>query len=89
MWFSWSVLPLFDRSGESADMGMVQVRTDFVPLAKLSAEQLIGVRNWRRGEPGWLRLVLSRSSPGRWWYDRQTEPAHEAGSALGIVGQWN
>ncbi len=39
----------FDQEQEPADLTIAQVLTDFVPLSKLMAEQISGLRNWARG----------------------------------------
>jgi hypothetical protein len=39
----------FDEKREPTDLGIAQVLTAFVPLSKLMAEQIGGLRNWAKG----------------------------------------
>jgi SpoVK/Ycf46/Vps4 family AAA+-type ATPase len=46
----------FDREKESTDLDIARVLTEFVPLSKLMAEQIGGLRNWSKGR---ARLATS------------------------------
>jgi ATP-dependent 26S proteasome regulatory subunit len=48
----------FDEEQEPTDLGIAQVLTEFVPLSKLMAEQITGLRNWAKG-----RARLATSPP--------------------------
>jgi AAA+ superfamily predicted ATPase len=39
----------FDEGKEPTDLTIAQVLNDLVPLSKLMAEQIIGIRNWSKG----------------------------------------
>jgi len=39
----------FDAEREPTDLDVAQVLTEFVPLSKLMAEQITGLRNWAKG----------------------------------------
>jgi SpoVK/Ycf46/Vps4 family AAA+-type ATPase len=39
----------FDEQKEPTDLTVAQVLTEFVPLSKLMAEQISGMRNWAKG----------------------------------------
>src|SRR5258708_3817907 len=39
----------FDDDKEPTDLTIAQVLTEFVPLSKLMAEQIAGLRNWAKG----------------------------------------
>jgi SpoVK/Ycf46/Vps4 family AAA+-type ATPase len=39
----------FDEEKEPTDLTVAQVLTEFVPLSKLMAEQITGLRNWAKG----------------------------------------
>jgi SpoVK/Ycf46/Vps4 family AAA+-type ATPase len=39
----------FEEEQEPTDLGIAQVLTEFVPLSKLMAEQITGLRNWAKG----------------------------------------
>ena len=39
----------FDQEQEPTDLTIAQVLTDFVPLSKLMAEQISGLKNWAKG----------------------------------------
>ena len=39
----------FDEEAEPTDLTIAQVLTEFVPLSKLMAEQISGLRNWAKG----------------------------------------
>jgi hypothetical protein len=39
----------FDAGKEPTDLSIAQVLVDFVPLSKLMAEQIAGLRNWAKG----------------------------------------
>lgn len=39
----------FDQGKEPTDLSIAQVLTEFVPLSKLMAEQISGLRNWAKG----------------------------------------
>ena len=49
----------FDEENEPTDLDIARVLTEFVPLSKLMAEQIGGVRNWAKGR---ARLATSVSS---------------------------
>jgi len=46
----------FDGEKEPTDLTIAQVLTEFVPLSKLMAEQILGLRNWAKGR---TRLATS------------------------------
>ena len=46
----------FDTDKEPTDLDIARVLTDFVPLSKLMAEQIGGLRNWAKGR---ARLATS------------------------------
>jgi hypothetical protein len=46
----------FDGNMEPTDLTIPQVLTEFVPLSKLMAEQITGLRNWAKGR---TRLATS------------------------------
>jgi hypothetical protein len=39
----------FEQGKEPADLTVAEVLTEFVPLSKLMAEQMTGLRNWVKG----------------------------------------
>jgi hypothetical protein len=39
----------FDQEKEPTDFSIAQVLTEFVPLSKLMAEQISGLRTWAKG----------------------------------------
>jgi SpoVK/Ycf46/Vps4 family AAA+-type ATPase len=39
----------FDTEKEPTDLDIARVLTEFVPLSKLMAEQIMGLRNWAKG----------------------------------------
>jgi len=49
----------FDQVKEPTDLDIAQVLTEFVPLSKLMAEQIIALRNWAKGR---ARLATSQSA---------------------------
>ena len=49
----------FDEENEPTDLTIAQVLTEFVPLSKLTAEQIAGLRNWAKGR---ARLATSQSA---------------------------
>jgi SpoVK/Ycf46/Vps4 family AAA+-type ATPase len=51
----------FDQDRETADLDVARILTDFVPLSKLMAEQITGLRNWARGR---ARLATSTQEVG-------------------------
>jgi hypothetical protein len=46
----------FDREKEPTDLDFASVLTEFVPLSKLMAEQITGLRQWAKGR---ARLATS------------------------------
>jgi hypothetical protein len=50
----------FDAAKEPTDMTIAQVLTQFVPLSKLRAEQIAGLRNWVKAR---TRTATSLSEP--------------------------
>lgn len=44
-----SLFHAFDADKEPTDLSIAQVLVDFVPLSKLMAEQITGLRNWAKG----------------------------------------
>ena len=48
----------FDEEKEPTDLDIARVLTEFVPLSKLMAEQIAGLRNWTKG-----RARLATSPP--------------------------
>jgi SpoVK/Ycf46/Vps4 family AAA+-type ATPase len=48
-----------DVEKEPTDLDIARVLTEFVPLSKLMAEQITGLRNWAKGR---ARLATSQSS---------------------------
>ncbi|MGD1086759.1 MAG: hypothetical protein ABSA47_18630 [Verrucomicrobiota bacterium] len=51
----------FDQDREPGDLDVARILTDFVPLSKLMAEQITGLRNWARGR---ARLATSTQEAG-------------------------
>jgi AAA+ superfamily predicted ATPase len=49
----------FDEENEPTDLTVARVLTEFVPLSKLMAEQIAGLKNWAKGR---ARLATSQSS---------------------------
>jgi AAA+ superfamily predicted ATPase len=49
----------FDEENEPTDLTIAQVLTEFVPLSKLMAEQIAGLKNWAKGR---ARLATSPSA---------------------------
>ena len=49
----------FDQEKEPTDLTIARVLTEFVPLSKLMAEQIAGLRNWAKGR---ARLATSPQS---------------------------
>jgi SpoVK/Ycf46/Vps4 family AAA+-type ATPase len=47
--FADALYPAFDGNREPTDLDVAQILTEFVPLSKLMAEQITGLRNWARG----------------------------------------
>ena len=52
----------FDQEKEPTDLTIAQVLTEFVPLSKLMAEQIAGLRNWAKGR---ARLATSPEAEHR------------------------
>lgn len=52
----------FDAEKEPTDLDVAQVLTEFVPLSKLMAEQITGLRNWAKGR---ARPATSQSTSER------------------------
>ena len=52
----------FDEEKEPTDLDIAQVLTEFVPLSKLMAEQIGGLRNWAKGR---ARLATSPQAERR------------------------
>ena len=52
----------FDLNHEPTDLTIAQVLTEFVPLSKLMAEQIEGLRRWAKGR---ARLATSAPEPER------------------------
>jgi SpoVK/Ycf46/Vps4 family AAA+-type ATPase len=49
----------FDEENEPTDLTVARVLTEFVPLSKLMAEQIAGLKNWAKGR---ARLATSQSA---------------------------
>ena len=49
----------FDAGKEPTDLDIARVLTEFVPLSKLMAEQIGGLRTWAKGR---ARLATSQTS---------------------------
>ncbi len=47
--FIESLYQAFDEEKEPTDLGIAQVLTEFVPLARTMAEQITGLRIWAKG----------------------------------------
>ena len=47
--FVESLYQAFDEETEPTDLTVARVLTDLVPLSKLMAEQIAGLRNWAKG----------------------------------------
>jgi SpoVK/Ycf46/Vps4 family AAA+-type ATPase len=47
--FTEALYSAFDEAKEPTDLTIAQVLTEFVPLSKLMAEQISGMRNWAKG----------------------------------------
>ena len=54
--FADALFLAFDSDREPSDLDVAGVLTDFVPLSKLMAEQINGLRGWARGR---ARLATS------------------------------
>jgi len=52
----------FDDDKEPTDLTISRVLTEFVPLSKLMAEQITGLRNWSKGR---ARLATSPQAERR------------------------
>jgi len=52
----------FDQEKEPTDFSIAQVLTEFVPLSKLMAEQISGLRNWAKGR---AKQATTKSSSER------------------------
>ena len=50
----------FEQEKEPTDLTIAQVLTEFVPLSKLMAEQISGLRNWAKGR---AKQATTQSSP--------------------------
>ena len=46
---TWGNVSGFDQAKEPTDFSIAQVLTEFVPLSKLMAEQISGLRTWAKG----------------------------------------
>jgi SpoVK/Ycf46/Vps4 family AAA+-type ATPase len=51
----------FDQDAEPTDLTIAQVLTDFMPLSKLMAEQISGLRNWAKGRARYATSLASES----------------------------
>ena len=51
----------FDQDQEPTDLLIAQVLNDFVPLSKLMAEQISGLRNWAKGRARFATSSVSES----------------------------
>ena len=51
----------FEMNQEPTDLTVAKVLTEFVPLSKLMAEQITGLRNWAKGR---ARLATSTQEVG-------------------------
>ena len=54
--FADSLFLAFDQDREPGDLDVARILTEFVPLSKLMAEQIDGLRKWARGR---ARLATS------------------------------
>ena len=54
--FADALFLAFDRDREPGDLDVAQILTEFVPLSKLMAEQITGLRQWAKGR---ARLATS------------------------------
>jgi len=54
--FIESMYAAFEQEKEPTDLAVAQVLTEFVPLSKLMAEQITGLRNWATSQPDERRL---------------------------------
>jgi hypothetical protein len=52
----------FDRNAEPTDLDIARVLTDFVPLSKMMAEQITGLRTWAKGR---ARLATTAATESR------------------------
>ncbi len=48
----------FDQDTEPTDLLIAEVLTDFVPLSKLMAEQISGLRSWAKGRARYATSLL-------------------------------
>ena len=60
--FTEALYLAFDSEKEPTDLDIAQVLTEFVPLSKLMAEQIAGLRNWAKGR---ARLATSAQEDRR------------------------
>jgi hypothetical protein len=59
--FTDSLFLAFDLDREPTDLDVAQILTKFVPLSKLMAEQITGLRNWAKGR---ARMATSLREEG-------------------------
>ncbi len=59
--FADSLYLAFDSDREPGDLDVAHILTEFVPLSKLMAEQITGLRNWAKGR---ARLATSTQEVG-------------------------
>jgi len=60
--FIESLYQSFDQEKEPTDLGIAQVLTEFVPLARTMAEQITGLRSWAKGR---ARFATSATAESR------------------------
>jgi len=59
--FADALFLAFDSDREPADLDVARILSEFVPLSKLMAEQITGLRNWTKGQ---ARLATSTHEVG-------------------------
>lgn len=60
-----SLFLAFDQDWEPSDLDVAGVLTEFVPLSKLMAEQIAGLRNWARGRARLATSMVEGEGGGR------------------------
>ncbi|MCX6928912.1 MAG: ATPase, partial [Verrucomicrobia bacterium] len=59
--FIESLYAAFDEEAEPTDLTIAQVLTELVPLSKLMAEQISGLRNWAKGRARFATTTVTES----------------------------
>ena len=51
----------FGEDKEPTDLAIAQALTDFVPLSKTMAEQIVGLRSWAKGRARFATTAVAES----------------------------